>query len=80
MTAMARVITTAVRSCARCGGNHEPRDYQPLQRPMEPVEGEVGPTWTHWALCPTTGEPVLMTVADPGTPWGPKLTEREAAG
>lgn len=32
-------------------------EYLPL---AHPVVGPDGTTWTHWAPCPTNGEPILM--------------------
>lgn len=48
-----------VRRCQRCGGRHDDVTFQPLARPVE-VEGAAA--FTHWAPCPTTGEPMLAAV------------------
>ena len=43
--------------CARCGGDHENVDTKPFAKPFR-----LGvDTWTHWAPCPTNGEPILVT-------------------
>lgn len=47
-----------VRNCARCNGNHDDLVFRPLLQPILDDEGKA--VWTHWALCPTTGEPILM--------------------
>lgn len=54
MTVHARVI----ERCARCGEDHATVEFERLARPIE--VGEV--TLTHWAPCPTNGEPILMQV------------------
>ena len=43
--------------CARCGGTHENLLFRKLRRPH--VDG-LNEAWTHWALCPVSGEPILM--------------------
>lgn len=47
-----------IRGCARCGEEHDLLEFKKLQRPVGHL--------THWALCPTTGEPVLLKIL--GTP------------
>lgn len=61
---------TDVRGCARCEGDHDGLEFQPLGRPIE-IEGAnvlngsslLNRTLvlSHWATCPTTGEPILLT-------------------
>lgn len=48
-----------LQGCARCGKDHRVR-FKELQRPM--VAGDS--TLTHWAICPTTGEPIMMRFVD----------------
>lgn len=43
--------------CARCGKTHEGLMFEKLKRPM--VEPKAT-TWTHWAACPTNGQPILL--------------------
>jgi hypothetical protein len=50
---------TLVRSCARCGGDHDV-EFKPLTHPVVDTDGT---TWTHWAPCPVNGEPILMLQA-----------------
>lgn len=46
------VVTTVV-ACARCGKTHVQMLFAKLARQQK--------EWTHWALCPTTGEPVMLS-------------------
>lgn len=50
-----QIVKTPVRNCARCGGNHD-LAFQPLTNPPA--------SYTHWAPCPTSGQPILMRVED----------------
>jgi len=51
-------FTSSIRGCARCDGDgHEDVLWQPLTFPIEDTDGT---SWTHWAPCPTNGEPILM--------------------
>ena len=58
-------ITQDQRGCARCGASEHPSlSYYPLAEPVQlPNSEEV---WTHWALCPTTGEPIILTIYPTG--------------
>jgi hypothetical protein len=53
-------VTTTVRSCARCGEDHEKLTFQPFKRAVEPGSSEA---LTHWAMCPNHDEPILMYIA-----------------
>ena len=44
-----------ILGCARCGGEHLVR-FKELQNPMQVGEAVL----THWGMCPTTKEPILM--------------------
>jgi hypothetical protein len=48
-----------ILGCARCGGEHLVR-FKPFRNPIELG----GATLTHWGLCPTTREPILMRFVD----------------
>lgn len=48
--------------CSRCGGDHRAVEFRPLAQPFAPPEAG-GLAWTHWAPCPTNGEPMLL-IAD----------------
>jgi hypothetical protein len=50
-----------LEGCARCGGNHAGLEFKAFKKPMDPPE--VFFTWEHWAMCPTTGEPVLTSTS-----------------
>lgn len=50
-------MTSGVIGCARCGQDHEPLDFKAFERP---VVDQDGTTWTHWAPCPTNGDPILL--------------------
>lgn len=51
-TGAAFVVT--VSHCSRCRGYHPDLDVKPLTH----AAGE----YTHWATCPTNGEPILIRV------------------
>lgn len=48
-----------IRSCARCGGDHDDIAFKMFARPA----GEI----SHWAMCPKTNEPLLLKVIMPGS-------------
>jgi hypothetical protein len=51
-------FTSSITGCARCEGEgHENMTWEPLTHPIEDSDGAL---WTHWAACPTNGEPILM--------------------
>jgi hypothetical protein len=55
---MADDITIDLRGCARCHGEGHPRiTFRPLTFPVRRDETTV---YTHWAACPTNGEPIMM--------------------
>lgn len=55
----ADVIVQDQVGCARCDGDGHPgMEYLKLQRPI--VVGEY--EFSHWAPCPTTGEPILLLI------------------
>lgn len=59
MTAEARTIS--IKGCARCHGDgHEDLVFQPLTHPFTAEPGVSAYTFTHWAPCPTNGEPILL--------------------
>jgi len=51
------ISVTNLVGCARCHGNHDEMHFEMLTYPVELAKE---PDLTHWASCPTTGEPVLM--------------------
>ena len=50
------MTTKAVDGCARCGGSHPNLEFRRFT-------GEPNPHYTHWALCPKTGHPILLVIA-----------------
>lgn len=57
---MSEVHVKKVSNCARCGEDHENMTFAQLERPMTPDDVSPPITWTHWAPCPTNGQPILM--------------------
>ncbi|MBF6618819.1 MAG: hypothetical protein ITG02_01130 [Patulibacter sp.] len=53
----AQITSARLLSCARCGGDHADVEWQPLERPVLEDGKTVA---THWAPCPTNGQPILM--------------------
>jgi len=47
--------------CARCGENHNALEFFRLTIPMTDSDESL---WTHWAPCPTNGQPVLLKLID----------------
>jgi len=52
-------FSTVITNCARCGETHQEIKMVSFRRP---IMTESGPAWTHWATCPTTGEPILCNI------------------
>ena len=48
-----------ISGCARCGGDHERVTASRMTQPFAPAEA-APMIWTHWAACPTNGEPILI--------------------
>lgn len=45
--------------CPRCGKAHDKLSAREFSVPVAPKE--MAPfRWTHWAMCPTTNEPILI--------------------
>lgn len=51
-------LVVKVKRCARCRGDHEALLFQKLTHSMAPENCDH--EWTHWALCPTNGEPIML--------------------
>lgn len=49
-----------IKSCVRCGEDHQGLEFNKLTRPMPACPGE--PEFTYFATCPTLQEPVLLDV------------------
>lgn len=57
------VGVSGIKNCARCGEDHP--DVQiatAFLRPFAPPEAN-GKAWTHWTICPVSGDPILIMVA-----------------
>lgn len=52
----------SVTGCARCGANHTKLRFKQAKNP---IIDEDGTTWEWWALCPNTGDPVLLRILEP---------------
>jgi hypothetical protein len=48
------VVRTDVGRCAHCNYDHPQLAFRKLRNPIG--------VWTHWAPCPTRGEPILLTI------------------
>jgi hypothetical protein len=53
---------TAVKTCARCGGNHREILFRKFKQPIQADK-----VWTHWGICPKTHEPILMLFSKDST-------------
>ena len=63
---MTGYLTIDVKGCARCHGlEHSALTFSSFTHPVQDLDGT---TWTHWALCPTNGEPILLTRAATDSP------------
>lgn len=54
--------TTVIR-CARCGQDHEGIEPRKLARAFAPPEA-APMVWSHWAPCPTNGDPIMFVIPD----------------
>jgi hypothetical protein len=53
--------------CARCSGDHPQLMTAKLTRPFAPPEAN-GIEWTHWAPCPSNGEPIMVFIPNESAP------------
>lgn len=64
-TAETSTVTFDLNGCARCHGDgHKQLEFRRLTHPMVPLGAPPDKALTHWALCPTNGEPILMLYTD----------------
>lgn len=56
-TGLPKRVTVDVKRCARCGKDHKQLSFTSLTSLIRR-----GSRYTHWAPCPTNGEPILMIV------------------
>jgi len=54
-----------IHGCGRCRGNHRDMEFVPFK-----LSPDLTP-FTHWALCPTTNEPLLLYFTEMPPPFGP---------
>lgn len=52
------ILNSDIVRCARCNGNH--KDVLFMSFKQFPIEDGNGLTYTHYGVCPTTNEPMLM--------------------
>jgi len=57
----AKLVTVAIKRCARCGQDHDIEFKHFVGDSFEDSDGVV---FDWWGLCPTTGDPVFMTNKD----------------
>lgn len=50
------VVPVTVRSCARCGQDHEDLPFRVLHNASD--------EWRWWSMCPTKQQPILIKVAN----------------
>ncbi len=53
-------VVMNVSNCARCGKDHDNLEFDKLTAPIASDDGSE--PWNYWAICPISGEPVLMRV------------------
>lgn len=51
------IISVDVKQCARCFTDHEVLKFTSFINPISDSDDTI---WNYWALCPTTGEPILL--------------------
>lgn len=54
------VVLAAEEDCPRCGEAHENVTYQRFAKPLFEDEANPNDSITWWALCPETGEPLVL--------------------
>lgn len=57
-----KILVNGIDNCARCGGNHTEGVW--FFRFTYPIQDKDGTLWTHWAACPTNGEPILAKMEE----------------
>ncbi len=58
--------STQITNCARCKNDHTV-EFKPFTHPIEiSTDGyeTILRTYTHWALCPINGEPIIMHITE----------------
>lgn len=65
---MILTVRKTIVGCARCHGEgHEDLEFEELMHPVKVYAGvKIGLVdATHWAACPTNGQPILMSFFKP---------------
>jgi hypothetical protein len=52
-------MKTSIQHCARCDGDHEDLELHRLSNHEK---------YTHWAMCPVLGQPILVAVIEDAEP------------
>lgn len=55
------IVIESLEGCARCGNTHAMLRFFKLERPMRAAGSQA--VFTHWALCPSRREPIMMDSA-----------------
>ena len=72
-TCMRDPVITSMNCCARCQKEHKELSFNKLTHPiigenqtgtMDLYAGPRPVLFTHWALCPENGEPILMIIVE----------------
>jgi hypothetical protein len=60
---MKTIDVSGIMNCARCGGNHpEKLQFKEFTNPTMLRDEDGDGPYTHWSICPNTGEPILLCV------------------
>jgi hypothetical protein len=57
-------ILVNIQSCARCGHDHSDISFTKFTEEEHAPIGQSGSVLTHFATCPTYGEPILMRIVE----------------
>lgn len=53
------LTVTGLKCCARCQKDHDKLEFEKLAHPIRDL--------THWAPCPTNGQPILLRIESDGS-------------
>lgn len=61
------IMVRSIKGCARCDGDgHEDLEFRPFTQSVDIDlalgRGSSRAKFTHWAMCPTLNEPILMAI------------------
>lgn len=59
---VAENVELTLERCPRCDEEHRDLEAVPLGVPLRSTTGGYSTSWSHWAVCPVTDEPVLVQV------------------